>query len=186
MNKNSLYFVMDAESYGLYGQVFSWACVVFENGKEIFSCYHTMPPRLARRIPSDEEWIEKNVVRVMDHLPQSQHVVQHDNYAELMDSFLGVWLKWQKQATLVADCPFPVESSFIRDCIDFAKLVDPERAKDISFYPVIDVASVRLGVGLDPMETVERRPDELPVHHPLADARQSARLLMQALAVGEM
>ena len=34
----------------------------------------------------------------------------------------------------------------------------------------------------DPMATNERMPDELPAHHPLMDARQSARLLVDALA----
>jgi len=37
--------------------------------------------------------------------------------------------------------------------------------------------------GRDPLATNERLPSELPVHHPLMDARQSARQLLLALGV---
>jgi hypothetical protein len=48
-------------------------------------------------------------------------------------------------------------------------------------YPLVDVASVRLAAGLDPLGAYDRTAGELPVHNPLADARQSARLLLEAL-----
>jgi hypothetical protein len=38
-----------------------------------------------------------------------------------------------------------------------------------------------MAVGMDPLGTNERLPNELPIHDPLADACQSARLLIQAL-----
>ena len=38
-----------------------------------------------------------------------------------------------------------------------------------------------LCAGMDPMATYDRLPAELPRHDPLADARQSARLLVEAL-----
>jgi hypothetical protein len=40
-----------------------------------------------------------------------------------------------------------------------------------------------MAAGQDPMKNHERRGDELPKHNPLADARQSARLLLEAIEV---
>jgi hypothetical protein len=39
-----------------------------------------------------------------------------------------------------------------------------------------------LSAGMNPLATYDRTPSELPRHNPLADARQSARLLSEALA----
>lgn len=46
-------------------------------------------------------------------------------------------------------------------------------------YP--EIASVMLSAGMDPMAKYERQASELPAHEPLANARQSARLLAEAL-----
>jgi hypothetical protein len=48
-------------------------------------------------------------------------------------------------------------------------------------YPLHDLASVQLALGLDPLAVNERLPDEMPEHHPLMDDRQSARQLVSAL-----
>lgn len=48
-------------------------------------------------------------------------------------------------------------------------------------FMVFDVASVRLAAGLDPLASAPRLDGELPAHDPLRDARQSARLLIEAL-----
>jgi hypothetical protein len=80
---------------------------------------------------------------------------------------------------LAADCAWPVEARFLAACVDD----QPEQRAWEGPYPLIDIASVRLAAGLDPLATVERLPSEMPAHDPLADARQSARLLIEALKV---
>jgi hypothetical protein len=80
---------------------------------------------------------------------------------------------------MVADCAYPVETSFIDDC-----LADDASREAQAPYPLLDVASVRLAVGLNPAATEKRLPNELPPHDPVADARQSARLLVEALKLG--
>ena len=81
--------------------------------------------------------------------------------------------RWKKGAVLVADHPFPVETRFL-DGLTRHGVAMP--------YPLIDVASVRLAAGFDPIGTEPRLRNEEPAHNPLADARQSARLLLEALA----
>ena len=44
-----------------------------------------------------------------------------------------------------------------------------------------DLASVLLALGSDALAVTERLPDELPAHHPMMDARQSARQLAACL-----
>ena len=47
--------------------------------------------------------------------------------------------------------------------------------------PLYDLASVLLARGEDPLRRSARLTEELPAHHPLHDARQSARLFLDAL-----
>jgi len=72
-----------------------------------------------------------------------------------------------------------VEARFLIQCIE-----DDHYAREWwGPYPLIDVASLRMAAGLDPLGTEERIEllGELPEHDPLADARQSARLLVDAI-----
>jgi hypothetical protein len=55
-------------------------------------------------------------------------------------------------------------------------------ARQLGPYPLHEIASFMTAAGMDPMATYARLPDELPKHHPLADARQSARLLWLAVS----
>src|SRR5690606_2543186 len=79
-------------------------------------------------------------------------------------------------AILAAECPYPVETNFLEKCRK-----DCEDGSWSSPYPLIDISSVRLAAGFDPVGKCSRRANEVPEHHPLKDARQSARLLLEAL-----
>jgi hypothetical protein len=88
------------------------------------------------------------------------------------------WITWKnKGAILVADCLWPVEARFLIDCVND----DPINRNWDGPYPFVDVGSLRLAKGQDSLGTEERKENEKPAHHPLADARQSARLLLEAL-----
>ena len=80
-------------------------------------------------------------------------------------------------AEMAAECLWPVEARFLSACI-----ADDARRLPTAPYPIHEIASVMLSAGMDPMGTYERTPSEMPRHNPLADARQSARLLVEALA----
>ena len=95
----------------------------------------------------------------------------------LRNTFWVEWVRWRAQgAVMVADCPWPVEARFLQACIDD----EPTRQAEAP-YPLIDVASVLLAAGMDPIASYDRLPSELPKHDPVADAMQSARLLLAAL-----
>jgi hypothetical protein len=164
------YLVFDVESCGLHGEGFAVGWVVVKRG-----LWRTLDEGIAVantiswQLP---DWVRENV---MPALPYRTHV----HAADVRDRFWGAWIDWKRQgATLAADVAWPVEARFLAACVDDHRA---EREGD-GPYPLLDIASMRLAHGLDPLAEVTRRPNELPAHNPLNDARQSARLLLEALA----
>jgi hypothetical protein len=171
------FLVCDVESVGLHGEAFAVGAVVIDTrtGEERASLLLWTHPRAVRGRPADYEWVEKNV------LP-SLSIPYLDTPREVRQGFWDFWLWWRAQSFLAADVPWPVEARFLAACVDDVAPASNWHGP----YPIVDVASVRLAAGLDPLGIEERRPDELPAHNPLADARQSARLLMEALRLREI
>jgi hypothetical protein len=161
------YLVFDVESVGLHGDAFAVGMVLIDahDGREIkCGMVWSNPDNVAQGSVGDREWITANI-------PELEHQRRVLNARMVRDFFWAAWL--------VADCPWPVEARFLTACIADAPT---ERAWN-GPYPLIDVASVRLAAGLDPLGTTERFPAELPMHNPLADARQSARLFREAMEI---
>lgn len=175
------YMVFDVESVGLHGEGFSVGYIVINNGEEVEFGYFKTHPENVKGTNADYKWIEQNVLPVMN----SVSIVSLNSIAfgfndpkKVRSVFWERWMTWKnKGATLVADCLWPVEARFLIDCIND----DPIARNWDGPYPFIDVSSIRLAKGFDPLGTEERKEDEKPAHHPLADARQSARLLLEAL-----
>lgn len=172
------YMVFDVESVGLHGDGFAYGFVIIdEAGREIASGFGGCDPERAEsnRDPDGRAWVGENIPDYVQRGGSSSP-------SAVRDGFWQAWLQWKASgAVLVADCAWPVEARFLAACIDD----DPEVRRWQGPYPLHDVATARLMAGLDPLATVERLPNELPIHDPLADARQSARLWIEALrAIG--
>jgi hypothetical protein len=167
-----LFMVFDVESIGLHGEGFAvgWIVVGSKNplGYVKSGCY-CCPPQQAKGTDGNRLWVAQNVP-VMEPT--------HASPREVRDAFWAEWVDWKNEgAVLVADCCWPVEARFLAACVDD----DPQAREWEGPYPLHDLASVLLALGRDPLATNERMPGELPVHHPLADALQSARLLLDAI-----
>lgn len=165
-----LFFVFDVESIGLHGEAFAVAGGVYsEDGQVDWEFRFATPREIAEGEDSDREWVNQNVP------PMG---ATHGNGIEMRNAF---WAEWEKAkakgAIMAAECLWPVEGGFVqqcvRDCMSDRKWSGP--------YPFLEIASVLLAAGMDPMADYERYPEELPKHDPTADARQSARLLSEAL-----
>lgn len=169
------YFVFDVESIGLHGQAFSYgACVVNEEGHtNHWSAAHCPQSAAYGHSSADRKWVKANT-STWEH---SEEVL---NPGDLREEFWELWLE-AKEAfpgiLMAAEVPWPVETNFLSDII----MDDPEDRQGKAPYPLIDIASVMLAAGMDPMATYPRTESELPAHEPLADALQSARLLITAL-----
>jgi len=165
------YMVFDVESVGLHGEGFAvgWV-VVNRDGETIAEGSAACQPDEEMGTPEGLKWVQENVRS--DRTPVSYLIPR-----EVRDAFWSHWMEWKaKGAVLVADCAWPVEARFLAACVDD----DPEQREWQGPYPLHELASFRFAGGLDPLGTNARLPNELPVHDALADARQSARLLIQA------
>lgn len=168
----NLFFVFDVESIGLHGDAFAVGFVVVDSdGTEIACANFACDPQVIAVFPegADYEWVVANTPK-MD--------VCCDSIGSLIWKFWAEWMKWKELgAVMAADCPWPVESSFLSKCIEY----NPEERRWNGPYPLIDVASVVLASGGDPTGIFGRLPSELPKHSPVRDARQSARIMIEAL-----
>ena len=163
------YMVFDVESIGLHGEAFAVGWVVItSDGKELSHGRACCYPENAKGSDEDRAW-------VMANTPYMER--DCSTPAEVRAVFWRAWLARPDNAALVADCAWPVEARFLAACVD----VNPEARRWHGPYPLHDVATARLAAGLDPLATVDRLPNEEPKHDPLADARQSARLFLDAL-----
>lgn len=169
------FFVFDVESVGLSGEGFAWGGVVIDRTGAIlleFCSFTGHEKALGKE--ADRQWVRENV-------PALNNEGWRRTTVEVRDDFWMVWNRLLEQfpdIVLAADCPFPVETNFLTAGINDV----PER-KCLQPYPLIDVASVVLAAGGDPIGSFARLPNELPAHDPLRDARQSARILCESLSV---
>lgn len=164
------YMVFDVESIGLHGEAFAvgWF-VIDDTGAELSCGAHACDPDEAAGSITDRAWVKANCPSL---------AVTGNSPFSVRQAFWNAWEEERaKGAELVADCAWPVEARFLAACVDDF----PESRRWLGPYPLHDVASVRLAAGLDPRDTTPRLPGEGPMHNPLADARQSARLFIEAL-----
>lgn len=165
-----LYMVFDVESVGLHGEGFAVGYVVVNgNGERLEENAFACPPDNARGEHKSRLW-------VMDNVPAMEY--SNQTPSGVRNAFWLRWLHWKaKGALLVADCNWPVEARFLAACVDDSTVWREWEGP----YPLHDLASILLARKCDPLATNPRLPDEVPEHHPLNDARQSARLLLEAL-----
>lgn len=162
--------VFDVESIGLHGEGFAVAYVVVNHSGQVLeeACLSCDPWKSKGKI-DNRNW-------VMEHIPYLN--ITNENPIHLRSIFWKAWHKWKGlNAFLVSDCGWPVEARFLCDAVDDSL---QEREWD-GPYPLLDLGSILFAKGMNPLESNTRLPEELPEHHPLMDARQSARLLLDAL-----
>lgn len=170
------WMVFDVESVGLHGEGFAVGWVLIDDrGIEYASGHYACDPREARaESPESLAWVQKNCSHPVNcEGPLLVRTAFYENYRDYNGRDIP-----GRTCTLAADVPWPVEARFLAQVFDDY----PER-RGHAPYPLIDIASVRLAAGLNPLATCRRYPEEMPAHSPLADARQSARLLLEALNI---
>ena len=168
--KKELFFVFDVESIGLYGEAFAVGGGIYsECGEPLREFRFACPRKSAYGSGEDRQWVDKEIKEIpVDCL----------NPQEVREKF---WKEWRLADELgakpFAECSYPVEANFLKFCV----LDDYPNRRLAAPYPLHDISTVMLCAGKNPMENYGRLENELPKHDPLADARQSARLLLESL-----
>lgn len=166
------YFVFDVESVGLHGGAFAVAgCICADTGAIqsgfIFAC--DMDDVAGSE--EDTAWVKTNVPL----LP-----ITHRSARGIRDAFWEEWSKAKKQypnIRMAADCGWPVEARFLCACIDDERAARRWEGP----YPFVEISSIMMAAGMDPMKEYPRTPSEMPKHNPYTDSVQSARLLFEAI-----
>ncbi len=163
-------FAFDVESIGLFGEAFAVAGGLYlRAGGAAFEFCHACAPGRCRGGDDDRAWVAANVPPIETTHPDPEAVRQ------------AFWQGWTRAreagAIMVAHCLWPVEAAFLAACI----LDAPTERKWQGPYPFYDLSSLLLACNTDPTADLPRRPEELPKHSPLADARQCARLFFESL-----
>lgn len=169
--------VFDVESIGLHGEGFAVGWVVIDgDGKHIDQGLISCQMNWASGTWFDHDWVAANVTTdIPDGLP-IYGLCQSPK--DVRDLFWQQWMRWKAEgAELWADCAWPVEARFLIECIED----DKGRRTWDGPYPLHEIATLMMANGRDPLKTYDREESELPVHNPLMDARQSARLLHELL-----
>ena len=162
--------VFDVESIGLHGEGFAVGYIILDDGVVCAQYHASCPIDTSAGADSDREWVKANV--------STEGSMLLNNPRELRDWFWKVIQEVKAEGGQVwTDCNWPVESNFLSACV----ADDPETRRWQGPYPLFDVSNLILASGLDPLESFPRLPDELPAHHALNDARQSARLLKESI-----
>jgi len=160
-------FSFDVESIGLHGEGFAVGYVLIDDGVEQYAGYVAVDPAIARGPVESRQWVAENVPHI---------VPSHDSLVQMRNAF---WDHLQaakaEGAIILSDCGWPVEANFLSACV----ADQPETRTWQGPYPLVDVSALVVATGGDPTATRERFPSELPAHHPVSDARQSARIWMQ-------
>lgn len=173
METNTPFLIIDVESIGLHGEGFAVAGGVFINGKlqqDTDFCYSAHPDFAAGNAV-DRDWVDKNIPndlwdkeKIDSVYPAVIRAAFSTKYELLKKEFPNL--------VVAGECVYPVETNFLaRVASEYS----------LSVYPLHEISTVMACAGMDPMEVYDRLPDELPKHHPLADVKQSARLLFMAL-----
>ena len=186
------YFSFDVESRGILGTPFAvgWV-IVDETGKEWGDGYLAVPATFYHSDPTDQ-WLIENVAPALPVLPVKQFLSQNDevfigttgNCERSYHLYERFWSAWEQAKKLypgilmVTDCQFPVEAEFL---LRVHRDSEVNLTIENSPYPLIDVASVLFAHGHGPIANYDRKENELPVHHPTNDARQSVRIMLAAL-----
>ena len=165
----SSFFVIDVESIGLHGEGFAVGGGVFlDNGAAQWEFRLSCPSDLCSGTDEDRKWVGENVPEIG---------VTHRSPKAMRDEFWKLWMKAKAYgAVMAAECLWPVEAGFVRACV----ADDPSRNWE-GPYPFYEISTYMAAAGMEPLALYSREPSELPAHDPLADARQSARLLSIAL-----
>jgi len=165
------FLIFDVESIGLHGESFAVAGMLLDDEGPGWTFIYACNPNNANGSDDDREWIKKNIPKLNYNCADPK---------EVRSMFWDLWLDTKHRypdVILAAECAWPVEARFLIDCVKD----DPKKRNWEGPYPLHDITSVMLAAGMDPMANYNRLKDEEPAHHPLADVRQSARLLQTAL-----
>lgn len=155
-------FSFDAETNGLWGEAFSIAAVVMEDG--------IVAKTFLGRCPIDGEinpWVAKNVLPKMKNIKTNSR-----SYMDMLKSFSEFYLENKEDAHVIVHVGFPVETKILHGMQRFGFIRDWDAP-----FPLVDISAIpEIGTSVDNYNK-ERNLEVLcssGCHNPLYDATAAA------------
>lgn len=126
-------FSFDAETDGLYGDVWAIGAVVLD-GKELVAAFKGQIDSAS----VVDVWVREHIVPVVD-LPI------YDSRSELLDAFWAFWIEHKTGVLCIADFGAPVEAHLFRSCV----LADLNARMWEGPYPMHELGTALLLAGID-------------------------------------
>lgn len=162
-------FSFDAETNGLWGQVFAIGAIVYD-GDEV--------ARFVGRCPivgEVNEWVKGNVLPQMEGIPET-----HETLDALLSDFSKFYLANKEGADIIVHMGVPVESSLLKELHTRGYIGDWDGP-----FPLIDLAGNLQQVGEDPtsVDSYVKKyglsvRDFGSTHNPLYDSEVAAKVYM--------
>lgn len=164
-------FSFDAEANGLHGEVFCIGSVLMKvaTGEVVWTDVLRTPIRL----PVDP-YVTEHVLPSLASIP-----VTHMSAKDMRDLFWDRMKACPPITITVADFGWPVATGLLSACV-----ADNPVRRMSGPFPLHEVSSLMLGVGMDPYQDYTASlmpPTHLTKHHPGYDAHLSALLAQRAL-----
>ena len=162
-------FCFDAETDGLYGEVFAIGAAVMNEQGEILDRFaqKCLKPGIK------SQWVCENC------LPYLTEIEDCESREQLRENFWSFYLKHREHCLIMADVAYPVEADLLRKCVE----ADPQAREFLGPYPLIDISAMFVAHGLDPhIERKKFANAQGTAHNPLDDAIISAKCAVKLMA----
>ncbi|TWS95561.1 hypothetical protein [Streptococcus sp. sy018] len=165
-------FIIDAETDGLYGQLLTLAVLISDTSGNVIEEFYAGLPHALDKVTN--HWVKEHV------LPYVNDYQAFDCKNDLLNAFWQLWLKYHNQETLCfVDVGIPVEASIWHQVIQ----LDVENRTFLAPFPIIDISSLLLAKGYNPLIS---RQELVPsfsghLHNALDDVRLANAVLTKIL-----
>jgi hypothetical protein len=134
------YFCVDAETDGLYGEVWAIGAVVMDDKCQIVDSFECC----IRNPQLKDQWVIDNILGVVTSSIKDENKI--DNYDDMLQKFWDFWMKHRESSICIVDVGYPVESHLFRVCVDKNR---QERQWN-GPYPTHEVATMLFAKGINP------------------------------------
>lgn len=169
------FFIFDIESLGLYGPGFAFAAGIFDtagNEAQAAIAHVSITPKMAQGVSKEDlDWVKRNVKLS----PQSRKC------PTLRELRSYLWACWEDAKREHPGLMMAMAFEAHGQCGNFLRLCAKNAPSKRKHDEPLTIASIMFAAGMDPMAEYGRLDNEKPAHNPLADIRQSARLLAEAI-----
>lgn len=167
MSKNI--FSFDAESDGLYGDIFAIGAVILNPAGDIIDSFDGKAE--VEAVQSD--WVKENVI------PQLDDMGEYSDRISLYQRFWDFWTYHRDRCICVGDFGAPVEALLMRTCVK----LDEEARSFKGPYPMHELGTALFMAGLDPdIDRIEfSEIGRALKHNPLDDALVAGRCWLKVM-----